>query len=349
MNLQTLSRLRPFSRQRRHLLYRIGELVYKVDRRERPPPTFWNEAECLRRLSGRPHFPRFIEINAALKAVVMTWCGRSLRSVPADSGIEVTNWQQQVDEILQSLEEVGITHVDIASGGRNLTVDDAGVLHLIDFECARIGPANVAAMRKQFGYEAKHHWRVIMPARFATYQGLGTLTGSRDVVLRSNLYGLHELTGPDVAMLDIGCNRGLFCVHLAGELRRAVGVDRYGHLIREARETASQHGAGNCEFIEAAFRPGLLQERFGLVLSLAAHDWLRRSGVSTDEYAAELVRLLAPGGHLVVETHPLGRRGGLKPECARLLELLAGDLERVAICSSEPGERRHVVRLRKAG
>ena len=93
--------------------------------------------------------------------------------------------------------------------------------------------------------------------------------------------------------LDVGCGDGLLARKLAGKAAFVTGVDRSPEMIRQARPTASR----NITFLEADYLDGA-------ALPEGKYDFISAVAVlhhAPFEDAVEgLVRLLAPGGRLVI-------------------------------------------------
>jgi 2-polyprenyl-3-methyl-5-hydroxy-6-metoxy-1,4-benzoquinol methylase len=157
--------------------------------------------------------------------------------------------------------------------------------------------------------------------KFKRYQRLDEIgvPGKRDVAARAECYGLAELLTPQTTLLDIGCNRGLFCLWAAEHVQEAIGVDYSRRLIRDANRIAEERGATNCRFVCAPFEPGAITGGpFDLILALSIHGHV---SITMEQFADEVVRLLAPGGHLLIEGHRLDKRGGsVRQEVFALLD-----------------------------
>jgi SAM-dependent methyltransferase len=97
--------------------------------------------------------------------------------------------------------------------------------------------------------------------------------------------------------LDIGCGDGLLVRKLAGRVRAVTGVDRSAEMIRLAREHSA--GVGNASFVAADFldaAPGCLTEgRYDFISAVAVVHH-----VDFGQAVRGMVRLLAPGGRLVI-------------------------------------------------
>lgn len=99
------------------------------------------------------------------------------------------------------------------------------------------------------------------------------------------------------AALDVGCGDGLLLEKLAGRARRVTGVDRSPEMVRLARERTA--GLGSVTVLAADFRDAV-----GSLLPEGGYDFVSAVAVVHHWDFAEavrgMVRLLAPGGRLVV-------------------------------------------------
>ena len=95
------------------------------------------------------------------------------------------------------------------------------------------------------------------------------------------------------AALDVGCGDGLLAAELAARAESVTGVDRSAEMIRQARK----RDAGNVTFLEGDYLDGALLDEGG-------YDFVSAVAVihhaPFDDAIDRLVRLLAPGGRLVV-------------------------------------------------
>lgn len=101
---------------------------------------FHLEVECLRRvgdsqvsLDGRSHFPQLLSWDASARTFTTTHNGTPLDKLRQT--MSVPDLEAQLSSIAMTLEKASVAHLDIAAG-KNITVDDAGTLCLIDFDIA---------------------------------------------------------------------------------------------------------------------------------------------------------------------------------------------------------------------
>jgi len=127
------------------------------------------------------------------------------------------------------------------------------------------------------------------------------LLGPQGRRFRLQLVDLAEVSGGDAA-LDVGCGPGRLVQALAartGPLGRAVGVDPAPEMIRYARLLARAGVRGAVEFTagEAQRLPFPDASFDAVTCSLALHHV---PGAERSAAVAELLRVLRPGGRLVV-------------------------------------------------
>ena len=98
--------------------------------------------------------------------------------------------------------------------------------------------------------------------------------------------------------MDVACGPGIVATHLATQVSEVVGVDLTPKMLRLARARAASAGVGDrCRFVEGSMDElDLPDESFDIAVSRYAlhhaHD--------VDAVAAELVRVVRPGGRLVI-------------------------------------------------
>ncbi|WP_308406754.1 class I SAM-dependent methyltransferase [Streptomyces sp. AC555_RSS877] len=97
------------------------------------------------------------------------------------------------------------------------------------------------------------------------------------------------------AALDVGCGDGLLARKLAAKAQSVTGVDRSPEMIRHARESARE--SGHVTFLEGDYldEPRLPEESYGFLSAVAVVHHAK-----IEHAVRRLVRLLAPGGRLVI-------------------------------------------------
>lgn len=80
--------------------------------------------------------------------------------------------------------------------------------------------------------------------------------------------------GPDDSVLDIGTGTGELALQLAPRAKRVVGIDISERMLERARQKARQRGITNVEFRQGSFTDPALEERFEIVVSNLAFEWV---------------------------------------------------------------------------
>lgn len=102
--------------------------------------SFHLEVTCLIRLAqgaAADHFPRLLTLDAQAGRFELTDQGQTLKTRAA-AGIKPTipDVAAQIARIVVALQAARVIHLDMHPDGRNLCLDDAGRLSLIDFDIA---------------------------------------------------------------------------------------------------------------------------------------------------------------------------------------------------------------------
>lgn len=110
-------------------------------------------------------------------------------------------------------------------------------------------------------------------------------------------YDFAEQYTRDKRVLDYGCGSGYGAARIARTAARVTAVDVAQDAVDYAR---SQYQAGNLEFarIDPAAPLPFADASFDTVLSFQVFEHVE----DTERYLAEIKRVLAPGGHLVLVT-----------------------------------------------
>jgi len=103
-----------------------------------------------------------------------------------------------------------------------------------------------------------------------------------DKVFRKDMYERYRLTleecrDPEIqSVLDIGCGSGRFCLPLAKEKNRVVGIDFSGPMLEIARSEGQKAGVSErCDFREGDFMQMNLDGPFDAILAIGLFDYIR--------------------------------------------------------------------------
>jgi ubiquinone/menaquinone biosynthesis C-methylase UbiE len=102
-------------------------------------------------------------------------------------------------------------------------------------------------------------------------------------------------------VLDIGCGIGRLLVALSPKVRSVTGVDVSAEMVKVAQRRCASYP--NVTIIKGDGRglAGLRDGAFDLALAVDSFPYLRQSGYPlVERYVAESVRVLRPGGQLVI-------------------------------------------------
>jgi SAM-dependent methyltransferase len=126
--------------------------------------------------------------------------------------------------------------------------------------------------------------------------------GNFDAIARKNIWGVGPRlveragVGPGMRVLDVGCGTGNVAVRAAEAGAQVVGLDLTPELFEDARRYAAEVGV-EVEWVEGdAEALPFDDESFDRVLSSFGVIFAPRHSVA----AAEMARVLAPGGAIVV-------------------------------------------------
>ena len=92
------------------------------------------ELEIYKRLSGNNNFPKLIRFDDKKFTITIEHCGTSVDKLKS---MKIDNIDEQINNILNTLEKNKINHLDIHDSGKNICYKD-GVIYLIDFDIAVI-------------------------------------------------------------------------------------------------------------------------------------------------------------------------------------------------------------------
>ena len=100
------------------------------------------------------------------------------------------------------------------------------------------------------------------------------------------------------SVLEVGCGPGLTAVELARRGHSVTAVDIAPAMIAMTRKLASQKGVGVRGLVGDIFSLPFPDNTFQLGLSMGVVEWIP----ALEAAIAQLARVLAPGGHLMVTT-----------------------------------------------
>lgn len=132
------------------------------------------------------------------------------------------------------------------------------------------------------------------------------IPGVRPTARRFEAYRLGEILKPSDAVLDIGCNMGMFALYCAPRVRTVRGIDINPALIDIARYVAVRTGISNCDFRVGDFRDLEGHAAYDVIFAFAVHSWMK---LPVDGLLEKLQPMLAAGGRVLVESHNYERTG----------------------------------------
>lgn len=112
---------------------------------------FYLEKDCLTILNNNfkclcdfkcSHFPKIISCNPDKYKFILSNCGYNLNiyktSVKKIKPITIKNMKQQIECIIYNLKKCKIKHLDMYPNGKNICINNEGIISLIDFDIASI-------------------------------------------------------------------------------------------------------------------------------------------------------------------------------------------------------------------
>lgn len=124
-----------------------------------PFQRFILELDCLSRLSSikapAQHFPALLGFSVEEMTITVTNQGLSLDSIMAP--VNVPGHEKQTDQIFEYLKRASIVLYDMHATGKNLCIDSAGNLSVIDFDIAMVSthPFSDVFVQKNFSLATK--------------------------------------------------------------------------------------------------------------------------------------------------------------------------------------------------
>lgn len=93
------------------------------------------EIELLSRLKNEKHFPQIVSSDPNNYSIEESYCGDTIKNLKNQNSLKIpSNWEQQIQEIVDSLNKNNIYHNDIAIS--NICILD-NIIYLIDFGCCQ--------------------------------------------------------------------------------------------------------------------------------------------------------------------------------------------------------------------
>lgn len=90
------------------------------------------------------HFPKIISYNGDKYKFIFSNCGYSLNKyelfvkTKVIKPIIIKNMEEQIECIIYNLKKCKIKHLDMVSNGKNICINNKGIISLIDFDIASI-------------------------------------------------------------------------------------------------------------------------------------------------------------------------------------------------------------------
>ena len=98
-----------------------------------------NNFECLCKIKHN-HFPELIEFDDEKYQFILSNCGISVKEYTKlkKNNIIITNKEEQVNCIVENLKKMNIIHLDMSPNGKNMCINEDGIISIIDFDIAII-------------------------------------------------------------------------------------------------------------------------------------------------------------------------------------------------------------------
>ncbi len=143
---------------------------------------------------------------------------------------------------------------------------------------------------------------------FSDYQSLEKNTkgepakANRSIPDRVQEYGILNYVNKDSSVLDLGCNRGYFGIHLSPHVSHYVGIDSDKNQLQHGINECLRKGITNVNYSNTNYSLKMTG-KYDIILCLAFHIY---TGVNMVDFAKHLINMLNPNGHLFLEGHPKG-------------------------------------------
>ena len=125
---------------------------------------------------------------------------------------------------------------------------------------------------------------------------------NRSIPDRVKEYGILDYVNKDSAVLDLGCNRGYFGVHLSPNISHYVGIDSDKFQLQYGINECLRKGITNVNYSNTNYYLSMT-DKYDIIFCFAFHIYV---GVSMAGFAKHLINILNPNGHLFLEGHPKG-------------------------------------------
>jgi ubiquinone/menaquinone biosynthesis C-methylase UbiE len=109
---------------------------------------------------------------------------------------------------------------------------------------------------------------------------------------------LAAVLTPGQTVLEIGAGTGRFTIPIAARVRRVTAVDFSGSMLRQLAGKMEKEGLGNIDLVHGDFMNIDFPERFDLIVSVSAIEYIR----DQDALFKKMAELLKPGGRLLLAT-----------------------------------------------
>ena len=115
--------------------------------------------ECICKIK-KEHFPKIIKYNSKEYELELTHKGINVkRLILRKRKMKISDASEQINCILYNLKKNKIRHLDIHDSGKNVCIDSAGTISLIDFDLAAIDENYLSLILKnrlsKYGYNGR--------------------------------------------------------------------------------------------------------------------------------------------------------------------------------------------------
>ncbi len=148
-------------------------------------------------------------------------------------------------------------------------------------------------------------WKGAFYPFYQGYQRIG-INGLRNTEKRVANYNLLQYLNATDTVLDIGCNTGYIALEISKNVAQVEGLEINPHLINVANLVKNHLQITNARFVPVSFEEFKGEKQYSVILSLASHEtWDNNSTFTFNEYVEKMVKLCAPQGLLIFESHDL--------------------------------------------